>query len=281
VVTMVKKIKQINIRKVTKMIFSYIILGIVSFICVFPFYWMFAGSTQTSNAIISGNISVGSNIIENLKTLFQQSDYLRAFGNSAFAAILTTVLALTISSLAAYGFEIFSSKFKNKLYNVLLLTMMIPFAALMIPLYKVIIALDLNNKLISVVLPSVATVFLIFFFKQSFIKFPRELIQSARVDGANEFRIFRSIVFPVMKPTYAAAAILTFTASWNNFLWPLITLSSNDIQTLPLKISTLSSSYTPDYGVILLSIVVATLPSIVVFFSLQKHFVAGLTGAIK
>ena len=84
-----------------------------------------------------------------------------------------------------------------------------------------------------------------------------------------------------MKPTYAAAAILTFMTSWNNFLWPLITLSSNDNQTLPLKISTLSSSYTPNYGVILLAIVIATLPSILVFFALQKHFVAGLTGAVK
>ncbi len=270
-----------KIVKIIKLSFTYMFLSIVSFICVFPFYWMLAGGTSTSNEVSSGNISIGSNLVENYRILVEQSDYLRAFGNSAFVAILTTILALFISSLAAYGFEIFKSKRKSKVYGVLLLTMMVPFAALMIPLYKVVIYLELSNKLISVVLPAVATVFLIFFFKQSFIKFPREIIQSARIDGANEFRIFRSIVFPAMKPTYAAAAILTFTASWNNFLWPLITLSSNELQTLPLKISILSSSYTPHYGVILLSIVIATLPSIIVFFSLQKYFVAGLTGAVK
>jgi lactose/L-arabinose transport system permease protein len=234
-----------------------------------------------SGDITSGKIIIGSNLIENYKILLEQSDYIRAFGNSAVAAVSTTILALFISSIAAYGFEIFSTKLKNRIFKVLLLTMMVPFAALMLPLYKVIIMFGLNNSLISIVLPVISTMFLIFFFRQSFISFPREIIQAARIDGANEFKIFISIVFPSMKPTYAAAAILTFMTSWNNFLWPLITLSSNDVQTLPLKISTLSSSYTPDFGVILLSIVIATLPSIIVFFSLQKYFVAGITGAVK
>jgi len=260
---------------------AYLFLSIVSFICVFPFLWMFFGATMTSSEVSSGVIKFGSNFSENLEVLFDQSAFMQAFGNSVVAAILTTVLALFISSLAAYGFEIFSTKAKNKIFGVLLLTMMVPFAALMIPLYKVIIFLDLSNSIASLIVPAIATVFLIFFFKQSLKKFPREIIQSARIDGANEFRIYRSIVIPAMKPAYAAAAILTFMTSWNNFLWPLITLSSNDKQTLPLKISTLSSSYTPNYGVVLLAIVIATLPSILVFFALQKHFVAGLTGAVK
>ncbi len=259
----------------------YLILVIVSFVCVFPFIWMFFGATMTSNEVSSGVIKLGSNLGENFQVLFDQSDFLRAFINSAIAAVITTMLALLISSIAAYGFEIFSTKIKDRIFSVLLLTMMVPFAALMLPLYKVIIALGISNSLVSIVLPAVATVFLIFFFKQSFTSFPREIIQSARIDGAGELRIFISIVMPSMKPTYAAAAILTFMTSWNNFLWPLITLSSNDKQTLPLKISTLSSSYTPNFGVILLAIVIATLPSIVVFFSLQRHFVAGLTGAVK
>ncbi len=259
----------------------YLFLIIVSFICVFPFLWMIFGATMDHPDIIAGEMKIGSFLIDNLSTLFEQSQFGRAFLNSTIVAIFTTVLALFISSLAAYGFEIFKSKGKVKLFNGLLLTMMVPFAALMVPLYKVVIALGLSNSLTSVVLPAVATVFLIFFFKQSFKQFPREVIQSARIDGANEFRIFVSIVFPSMKATYAAAAILTFTTSWNNFLWPLITLSSNAVQTLPLKISTLGSSYTPDYGVVLLSIVIATIPSIIVFFALQRHFVAGMTGAVK
>jgi len=278
---MKKRKEKFDLLQFIKLLPMYIFLSIISFICVFPFFWMFFGSTMTSNQVSSGTITLGSNLADNFSVLLEQTEYLRAFGNSAIAAIVTTILALFISSLAAYGFEIFKTNIKDRLFTVLLLTMMVPFAALMIPLYKVVIFFSLNNSLVSVILPAVATVFLIFFFKQSFCSFPREIIQSARVDGASEFRIFLSIVFPSMKPTYAAAAILTFMASWNNFLWPLITLSSNANHTLPLKISTLSSSYTPNFGVILLSIVIATLPSIIVFFSLQKHFVAGLTGAVK
>jgi len=242
---------------------------------------MFFGSTMSSNQISAGKIIISNHFIENFKVLLDQTNYFRSFLNSTIAAVVTTFLALFVSSLAAYSFEMFRSKVKNKLFAGLLLTMMVPFAALMIPLYKIVIFLDLSDSLASLIVPSIATVFLIFFFKQSFVKYPREIIQSARVDGANEFRIFVSIVFPSMKPSYAAAAILTFMTSWNNFLWPLITLSSASHQTLPLKISFLSSSYTPNFGVIMLSIVFATLPSIVIFFSLQKHFVAGLTGAVK
>ncbi len=266
---------------ITKKIPAYLLLIVVSFVCIFPFIWMFFGSTMTSGDISSGKIIIGSNLIENFKVLLQQTNYFRSFLNSTIAAVLTTVLALFVSSLAAFSFEIYRTKFKDKLFAGLLLTMMVPFAALMIPLYKVVIFLDLSDSLASLIIPSISTVFLIFFFKQSFVKYPREIIQSARIDGASEFRIFMNIVVPSMKPSYAAAAILTFMTSWNNFLWPLITLSSPEHQTLPLKISFLSSSYTPNFGVIMLSIVIATLPSIIVFFSLQKYFVAGLTGAIK
>lgn len=259
----------------------YLLLITVSFFCIFPFIWMVFGSTMSSSQISAGKIIISNHLIENFKVLLNQTNYFRSFLNSTIAAVVTTFLALFVSSLAAYSFEIFSSKVKNKIFAGLLLTMMVPFAALMIPLYKIIIFLGLSDSLASLIVPSIATVFLMFFFKQSFIKYPREIIQSARIDGANEFRIFISIVFPSMKPSYAAAAILTFMTSWNNFLWPLITLSSADHQTLPLKISFLSSSYTPNFGVIMLSIVFATLPSIAIFFSLQRHFVAGLTGAVK
>lgn len=264
-----------------KQIPLYTFLIIVSFFCIFPFLWMFFGATMTHADIIAGDIKFGGYISENFAVLTSSNNYYIAFRNSTIAAIITTFLALIISSLAAYGFEIFRSKGKDKLFNFLLLTMMIPFAALLVPLYKVILILGISGSLAAVILPAIATVFMVFFFKQSFKQFPREIIQSARIDGANELRIFFSIVIPTMKATYAAAAILTFTTSWNNFLWPLITLTGNEVQTLPLNISTLGTSYFPDNGVILLAIVIATIPSIIVFFALQKHFVAGMTGAVK
>lgn len=267
--------------RILSRVFTYVFLSVAAFVCVFPFIWMVLGSTMSSNEVSAGIIKLGSNLLDNWNMLIVGEGYFEAFLNSTFVAVLTTILALAISSLAAYSFELFASKRKDKLFGALLLTMMVPFAALMIPLYKVVIFLNLNNTHMSLVLPAVATVFLIFFFRQSLKSFPREIIQSARIDGASELRTFVSIVVPSMKPTFAAAAILTFMTSWNNFLWPLITLSSNEMRTLPLKISSLGTSYTPEYGVILLSIVIATIPSVIVFFALQKHFVAGLTGAVK
>jgi lactose/L-arabinose transport system permease protein len=122
---------------------------------------------------------------------------------------------------------------------------------------------------------------MIFFFRQSFVNYQTEILQAARVDGAGELRIFFTIFFPSMKSTYAAGAIYAFMTSWNAYIWPLIVLQSNDKRTSTLLISSLSSSYTPDYGVIMTGIALATLPVIIVFFAFQKQFVQGMVGSVK
>ncbi|MNP14663.1 Lactose transport system permease protein LacG [compost metagenome] len=165
--------------------------------------------------------------------------------------------------------------------------MMIPFAALMVPLYR--FFADISgfvpaigiNSIPAVILPTVTTAFLIFFFRQSTKMFPKDMLEAGRIDGLNELGIFFRIFMPTMKTTYAAAAIITFMASWNNYLWPLIVLQTPEMKTMPLLISNLGAGYSPDYGVIMTSIVIATLPTAIVFFLLQKHFVAGMTGSVK
>ncbi len=165
--------------------------------------------------------------------------------------------------------------------------MMIPFAALMVPLYRMFGSLSQvapfigMDTLASVMLPTITTAFLIFFFRQNTKMFSRELIEAGRIDGLSELGIFFRIYMPTMKTTYAAAAIITFMNSWNNYLWPLVVLQSPENQTIPLLISNLGSSYAPDYGVIMLTIVIATLPTALIFFVMQKHFVAGMMGSVK
>jgi lactose/L-arabinose transport system permease protein len=122
---------------------------------------------------------------------------------------------------------------------------------------------------------------MVFFFRQSFVNYPGEILEAARVDGASEVMTFFRIFIPSMKSTYAAAAIYTFMTSWNNYLWPLIVLQTNDQQTTTLLISSLSSAYNPDYGVIMSGISIATLPVIVIFFAFQKQFVEGMLGSVK
>jgi lactose/L-arabinose transport system permease protein len=111
--------------------------------------------------------------------------------------------------------------------------------------------------------------------------FPKELVEAGRIDGLSELGVFFRIYVPTMKTTYAAAAIITFMSSWNNYLWPLVVLQSPEKMTIPLLISNLGSSYSPDYGVIMMAIVIATFPTALIFFLMQKHFVAGMMGSVK
>lgn len=270
-----------------KRVFTYAFLITVSIISIFPFLWMIISSTNKSVDVTQGRLLPGSHFGQNLSKLLDTVDLLPALLNSAKISITTTVLALLIASLAGYGFEIFKSKTKDFVFNILLFSMMIPFAALMVPLYRMFGSISQAvpaigiDTMTSVILPTVTTAFLIFFFRQSTKMFPRDMLEAGRMDGLNELGVFFRIYVPTMKTTYAAAAIITFMSSWNNYMWPLIVLQSPENKTIPLLISNLGSSYSPDYGVIMTAIVIATLPTALLFFLLQKHFVAGMMGSVK
>lgn len=266
-----------KIKKLT----MYIFLGTVSIISIFPFLWMIIGATNTSVDVTKGKLTPSTHLIANIKRLFETTDIAVAIRNSLIIAIGTTLLAILISSAAGYGFFIYRSKVKEKVFSVLLLSMMIPFAAIMIPLYRMFGKLQLLNTYMAVIFPAIATAFLIFFFRQNTKLFPQELLEAARVDGLGEWGMFFKIYMPPMKSTYAAAAIITFMSAWNNYLWPLVVMQTKDKVTLPLIISNLNSSYTPDYGMIMVAIVIATIPTTLIFFIMQKHFVEGMLGSVK
>jgi len=132
-----------------------------------------------------------------------------------------------------------------------------------------------------VLLPTIGSAFIIFYFRQSTKAFPSELRDAAKVDGLKEWQIFLFIYVPVMRSTYAAAFIIIFMTAWNNYLWPLIVLQSNDEKTITLVISSLASAYYPDFGVVMVGTVLATLPTLVVFFLMQRQFVQGMLGSVK
>ncbi len=256
-------------------------LMLVSFISIFPFYWMLVGTTNESKDITMGKLTFGTHLIENVTNAFAHADLWRAFFNSALLAIGITFFAMLICALAGYAFVIHESKWKNVLFMALIASMMVPFAAKIIPMHRMFASFKLLNTYWAIFLPAVGTPFLIFFFKQNTHAFPRETIEAARVDGLSEYRIFFQIYTPMMKSTYAAAGIFIFMASWNNYMWPLIALQSNDKFTLPLAVSTLAANFTPDYGMVMVGIVLSTLPTVVVFFLLQKAFVEGMVGSVK
>ncbi len=270
-----------TMTKLISNIAKYTFLSIAAFLSLFPFVWMIIGATNTSTDITKGKMTFGTELITNISNLVATVNIQRIFFNSLKVAVLTTLLSMVVTSMAAYGFQIFPSKLRDRIFNFLLLAMMIPFAALMIPMFKLIVTIGIVNSHAALILPTSASIFLIFYFRQSFKAFPISLIEAARIDGASEGYIFLKIVAPIMKSTYAAAAIYAFMMSWNNFLWPLIALRTDDKRTLPLVISSLSSAYFPDFGMIMVAIVIATMPMVLIFFFLQKHFTEGMVGSIK
>lgn len=280
---MSKKTKAMNVLQ-------YVILIILSVISVFPFFWMVIAATNRSVDVTKGTMIPGTYLLENLKAVLASDlQYADAFKNSLMIAVITTTLAMVVSSAAGYAFEIFKSKARDRVFNIVLLSMMVPFAALMVPLFRLFSSFNnipglkwigLNTSG-SVIIIAIATAFLIFFFRQNTKTFPKELVEASRIDGLGEFGIFTRIYMPTMKSTYAAAVVVTFMTSWNNYLWPLIALQSGDKRTLPLIISAMGSSYTPDYGMMMTAVVIATLPTALIFFLMQKQFVAGMTGSVK
>lgn len=273
---MSKKTKAMNVVQ-------YIILIILTVVSIFPFFWMVIAATNKSVDVTKGTLLPGTYLMES------DLQYMTAFKNSLIIAVVTTTLAMVISSAAGYAFEVYKSKVRDRVFSIVLLSMMVPFAALMVPLFRlfskfnkipVLSWIGLNSSG-AVIIVAVATAFLIFFFRQNTKTFPKELIEASRIDGLGEFGIFTRIYMPTMKSTYAAAVVVTFMTSWNNYLWPLIALQSEQKRTLPLIISAMGSSYTPDYGMMMTAVVLATLPTALIFFLMQKQFVAGMTGSVK
>lgn len=260
---------------------GYVFLTVFSIFSIFPLYFMAVSATNTSQDVLGSRMLPGANLAQNFADLLGAADLWSAMLNSALIAVGTTVLALLVSSIAGYGFEIYHSKGKDRLMAVLLLAMMIPFAATMIPLFRLFANIGLLNSTWAVIIPAIATPFLILLFRQASRNFPHEMLEAARLDGLNEVAIFFRIYMPTMRSTYAAAAVITFMAAWNNFLWPKVILLKTEYQTMPMLISNLSAGYVTNYGVLMLAVLLASLPTMVIFLILQRSFAAGMTGAIK
>lgn len=270
-----------NVLAVASRALVYILLSVAAFVSIFPFIWMFVSSTNTAADVLKGKATIGDALWANIVTFFTTVDVARIFWNSAFLAITGTILTLVISSLAGYGFEMFKSRFREKIFGFLLLMLSIPFAALMIPLFIMMANLKLINTYAAILLPAIASIFIIFYFRQATKAFPSELRDAARIDGLKEWQIFLYVYLPVMRSTYAAAIIIVFMANWNNYLWPLIVLQTNEQKTITLVIQSLSSAYYPEWGVIMVGTILATLPTLLIFFVLQRRFVEGMLGAVK
>lgn len=264
-----------------RLIPTYIFLAIVSLISVFPFYWMIMAATNNYVDVSKGKLTFGTYAAENFRNLISQQPLGLAMKNSFIYAISVTVICLFICSLAGYGFEVYHDKWKDRLFSVLLLAMMIPQVATMIPLFRMFSKAGLLNTVLAFFLPMISTPFMIMMFRQNSRAFPVDIVEAARIDGLSEIKIFFQMYMPVMKSTYAAAAVITFMNACNAYLWPKVCMTDGKSLNMVMLIANMTGGYKIDYGMIMMGVLFCSIPTLVIFFVLQKQFAEGITGAVK
>lgn len=266
-----------------------VIFLLLSICALSPFvYLLIASFIEDMSQVFKNGLSLKINMdmlsIKNYVLLFTKDDglYFSWYKNSLIITIFYTALSLFFSSLVGYGVTMYDFKFKRPLVVVILSTMMIPIEILMLPLYREMLSFGLLNTYTGVVIPFAVSAFAIYFFMQYAQTLPKELMDAARVDGCGEFRIFYQIMAPIMIPAFGTMAILQAMTAWNDFLWPLIVMSTNRNFTLTVGLQTYLSPYGNNYNALFSGAVLSVIPIMILFLTNQKTFISGLTiGGVK
>ncbi|MEV4561621.1 carbohydrate ABC transporter permease [Kitasatospora sp. NPDC049285] len=263
---------------------AYAVLIVATLLAVFPFYWTLVAASRSNSELSAATpaLTPGPNLFHNLGEALQQAAIGTALVNSLIVAGVVTAGVVLSSTLAGFAFAKLRFRGSRALLALTVGTMMIPPQLGVIPLFMVIVKLDLQNKLPSVILPSLVSAFGVFFMRQYLVQaLPDELVEAGRMDGASLLRIFRSIVLPVARPGMAVLGMLTFMATWNDFFWPIVALSSQN-PTVQVALKSLGQGYVPDQSVIMAGTLLGTLPVLVVFALLGRQIVGGIMqGAVK
>jgi arabinosaccharide transport system permease protein len=262
-------------------------MAIICLIALFPVFMLVLSSFRPSSELIRQGISVKFDWsllnLDNYSYIFTQAfSYWDWYMNSLLISAITVVLSLFFSSMVGYALAVYDFKGKNLFFIFVVFILMVPFEILMLPLFQMMINAQLVNTYAGVILPMIVAPIAVFFFRQYALGLPLQLMDAARIDGSTEYGIFFKIMLPLMAPSLGAMAILQGLGSWNNFLWPLIVLRSNDMFTLPIGLATLLTPYGNNYDVLIAGSVMTVIPIIILFIFFQRYFVAGLTvGGVK
>ncbi|MCC6747007.1 MAG: carbohydrate ABC transporter permease [Deltaproteobacteria bacterium] len=257
----------------------YVILigGLV--LTLVPFLWMLSTSLKRSEGIsaVPPQWIPQPVTLEHYRRLFAEVAFLRHFGNSLVVALGATLLSLLVNALAGYAFAKYRFPGRERLFALLLLTMMVPGQVTMMPVFMLLKELGLLNAYSGLILPASASVFAIFLIKQFMETLPDELLEAARIDGCSEWAIFWRIVLPLSKPVLATVGLFTFMGAWNEFLWALIVMLDEAKYTLPVALANLNGQHNTDWGLLMAGSVVVILPVVIVFLLLQRFYVRGIT----
>jgi multiple sugar transport system permease protein len=259
-------------------IIAIVLLG--AFTMLLPFIWMIMTSLKTEQEVFTIPITWIPEQIEwsNYPKAWEVADFSRYIINSVFVTTMVVSFSLFFNSMAGYAFAKYRFRWRETIFILLLSTMMIPGQVTMIPVYLILKQLGFLDTYTGLIVPTLASAFGIFIMRQFMQAIPDDLLDAARIDGAGEFRIFFQIIIPLSKPALSALGIFTFVASWNDFLFPLLVVSSDSMKTLPLAIASLSAGqYVQSWPLLMAAATFVTLPVIIVFFLGQRYFIEGIT----
>lgn len=213
---------------------------------------------------------------ENYSQAFQMYDYMRYFMNSVFVTVVATLLTLIINSMAAFAFAKYNFRGRDGLFVLTLAMIMIPLQVILIPMYLVVSSLGLVNTYWGMIIPAAATPTGVFVIRQYMLTIPDELIESARIDGAGEFRIYARIMLPLARPALAVIAIFSILWRWNDFLWPLLIAQTERLYTLPVALALLNGQLVVPYNVVLAMSVMSIIPVLFMFVFMQRQIIQGI-----
>jgi multiple sugar transport system permease protein len=259
-------------------------LAASALLTLLPLLWMLSASFMPAGQANSLPLRLLPDppTLAHYRDLFARLDLGRAFANSFIVALAITAISLVCNSMAGYAFAKLRFRGRDRLFPVLLATLVVPPQVGVLPLFLELRAMGLVNSFGGVIVAGIATIFGIFLVRQFALAIPDELLDAARVDGASEWRIYWTIVVPLLRPILVTLGVFTFLAAWNDFMWPLIVLTDEAKHTLPVALANLAGEHVQDTELMMAGAVVTLVPGLVLFLALQRHYLEGiLAGSVK
>lgn len=257
----------------------YIAAVVIIIIFATPFFWMVSGSLKKPADIFAYPpvLMPADPQFVNYRQVFEDAPILRYLLNSIFVSSTTVIGGLFINSLAAYAFSRLHFRGRDVLFSLVLATFMIPFQAIVIPLFIVVKTLGWIDTFQALIIPFLFNPFGIFLLRQFFLSIPKDLEDAARIDGCSRFGTYFRIILPLSKPALAAYAIISFIWSWNSLLWPLVATQSEAVRLIQVGVAEFQTQYFGSWALVMAASTIAIIPTLIVFLSLQKFFVQGIS----
>ena len=268
------------------MVLKYAALAVASFIVLMPILWFMTSSFRSNNEVFANinpfslrEMFFGTYSLENYRTIFVKYNFARTVGNTLLVCFLTITIGIFVCSMAGYALAKMEFKGKRIMMMLVLFSIMIPFDAIAIPLYSIIMKLRWIDTDKAVILPAVANGMTIFLFRQSFVDIDNSLLESARMDGAGEFRTYLQIVMPVSIPTIISGALVMFTAQWNAFMWPLLVARSDKLKMLQVALADFQLENGTMWAELFAGITISMVIPCVILIPFQKYYIRGIASS--